>query len=134
MNCSMVTSIYSFSYYIQRPSFLGSLKMVTTIFSSSFNVFKKLFSVRIVESLNSVEQSLIHTQKKMSCNLFVTCRKVLMSQKFVHLMLHLIILSSIYTHFNTLKKKNLRKTLWKKVKLLIISKFNFFPQCFQCNL
>ena len=26
--------------------------------------------------------------------------------------------SSIYTHFNTLKKKALGKTLWKKVKLL----------------
>ena len=39
-------------------------------------------------------------------------------------------LSSIYTHFNTLKKKNFRKTLWKKVKLLKMSNFTFFHNVF----
>ena len=42
-------------------------------------------------------------------------------------------LSSIYTHFNTLKKKkkkNLRKILWKKVKLLKRSNFTFFHNVF----
>ena len=39
-------------------------------------------------------------------------------------------LSSIYTHFNTLKKKNFRKTLWKKVKLLKLSNFIFFHNVF----
>ena len=35
-------------------------------------------------------------------------------------------LSSIYTHFKTLKKeKSFRKTLWKKVKLLILNNFTF---------
>ena len=33
--------------------------------------------------------------------------------------------SSIYTHFNTLKKKSFRKTLWKKVKFLNMSNLPF---------
>ena len=39
-------------------------------------------------------------------------------------------LSSIYSHFNKLKKKSFRKTLWKKVKLLKMSNFNFFHNVF----
>ena len=39
-------------------------------------------------------------------------------------------LSSIYTHFNTMKKENFKKTLWKKVKLLILSNFTFFHNVF----
>ena len=39
-------------------------------------------------------------------------------------------LSSIYTHFNTLNKASLTKTLWKKVKLLKISNFTFFHNVF----
>ena len=39
-------------------------------------------------------------------------------------------LSSIYTDFNTLKKKALRKTLWRKVKSLKMSNFIFFPNVF----
>ena len=39
-------------------------------------------------------------------------------------------LSSIYTDFNSLKKKKFRKTLWKKVKLLILSNFTFFHNVF----
>ena len=39
-------------------------------------------------------------------------------------------LSSIYTHFNTSKKKSLGKTLWKKVKLLKMSNFTFFHNAF----
>ena len=35
----------------------------------------------------------------------------------------LLTLSSIYTHFNTFKKKSFRKTLWKKVKLLTYRRF-----------
>ena len=37
-------------------------------------------------------------------------------------------LSSIYTSFNTLKKK--RKTLWKNVKLLKMSNFTFYHNVF----
>ena len=43
-------------------------------------------------------------------------------------------LFSIYTHFNTLKKKNFRKILREKVKLFILSKFTFFHNVFSCNL
>ena len=39
-------------------------------------------------------------------------------------------LTSIYTHFNTLKKKSFGKTLWKKVKLLKMSNFTCFPNVF----
>ena len=39
-------------------------------------------------------------------------------------------LSCIYTYFNTLKKKSLRKTLWKNVKLLKMSNFTFFHNVF----
>ena len=40
-------------------------------------------------------------------------------------------LSSIYTHFNTLKKNQIfRKTLWKKVKLPKMSNFTFFHNVF----
>ena len=39
-------------------------------------------------------------------------------------------LSSIYSHFNTLKKKNFRKTLWENVKLLKMSNFTFFHNVF----
>ena len=41
-------------------------------------------------------------------------------------------LSSIYAHFNSLKKKKktLEKTLWKKMKLLILSNFIFFHYVF----
>ena len=42
----------------------------------------------------------------------------------------ILALPSIYTHFNTLKKKSLRKTLWKKVKLLIMSNFTIFHNVF----
>ena len=38
--------------------------------------------------------------------------------------------SSLYTHFNTLKKKKPRKTLWKNVKLLKMSNFTFFHHVF----
>ena len=38
--------------------------------------------------------------------------------------------TSIYTHFDTLKKKSFRKTLWKTVKLLKISNFTFFQDVF----
>ena len=41
-----------------------------------------------------------------------------------------ITLSSMYTHFITPKKKSARKTLWKKVKLLILSNFTFFLHVF----
>ena len=37
---------------------------------------------------------------------------------------------SVYTHFNTLKKKSLRKTLCKKVKLLKMSNFTFLHNVF----
>ena len=40
---------------------------------------------------------------------------------------------SIYTHFDTLKKKALRKTLWKKVKLLEMSNFTFSHNVFYAN-
>ena len=43
-------------------------------------------------------------------------------------------LSSIYTRFNTLKKKSFRKTLWKKVKLLKMSNFTFFHNVFYAIL
>ena len=36
----------------------------------------------------------------------------------------------IKTHFNPLKKKNFRKTLWKKVKLLKMSNFTLFHNVF----
>ena len=39
-------------------------------------------------------------------------------------------LSSIYTHFNKLKEKSYRKTLWEKVKLLKMSNFTFFHNVF----
>ena len=39
-------------------------------------------------------------------------------------------LSSIYTHFNTLKGKSYKKTLWKKVKLLKMSNFTFIHNDF----
>ena len=39
--------------------------------------------------------------------------------------------SSIYTHFNTLKKKDgFMKTLWEKVKLLNMSNFTFYHNVF----
>ena len=43
---------------------------------------------------------------------------------------HILTLSTIYTHFSTLKKKALGKTLWKKVKLLILSNFTIFHNVF----
>ena len=43
-------------------------------------------------------------------------------------------LSSIYTHFNTLKKKALGKHCGKKVKLLILSNFTFFRNVFYAIL
>ena len=39
-------------------------------------------------------------------------------------------LFSLYTHFNTMKKKSFGKTLWTKVKLLKMSNFNFFHNVF----
>ena len=39
-------------------------------------------------------------------------------------------LSSIYAHFNTLKKKRFREPLWKKVKLLNLSNFTLFYNVF----
>ena len=45
----------------------------------------------------------------------------------------LLTLSSLYTQFNTLKKKSVRKTLWKKVKLLKMSNFTFF-HIFFCEI
>ena len=44
-----------------------------------------------------------------------------------------VTLSSVYTHFNTLKKKEFRKTLWKKVKLLKMSNFTFLHNVFYAN-
>ena len=44
--------------------------------------------------------------------------------------LNLLTLSSIYTRFNTLKKISFRKTLWKKVKLLILSNSTFSHNVF----
>ena len=41
-----------------------------------------------------------------------------------------LILSTIYIHFNKLKEKNLRKILWKNVKLLKMSNFTFFHKIF----
>ena len=38
--------------------------------------------------------------------------------------------SSIDTHFNTSKKKNCRRTLWKNVKLLKMNNFTFFHNVF----
>ena len=38
--------------------------------------------------------------------------------------------SSIYTHFNTMKKKTLWKTLLKKMKLLKMSNFTYFQNVF----
>ena len=34
----------------------------------------------------------------------------------------------IYTHFSTLKKKNFKKTLWKKGEIAQHEQFHFFPQ------
>ena len=44
-------------------------------------------------------------------------------------------LSSIYTYFNTLKKKSFGKTLWKN-EISQNEQFHLFfpPQCFLCNL
>ena len=39
-------------------------------------------------------------------------------------------LSSKHTHFNTLKKKAIGKTLWKKVKLLKMSNFTYYHNVF----
>ena len=46
----------------------------------------------------------------------------------------LLTLSSIYSHFNTLKKKSFRKTLWKKGEISQNEQFYLYPQCFVCNL
>ena len=48
--------------------------------------------------------------------------------------LHSLTLSSIYTHFNTLKKKSHEKTLWKKDEIAQDEQFHLLPQCFLCNL
>ena len=43
---------------------------------------------------------------------------------------HQLTLSSIYTDFNTLKKKSSRKTLWKKVEIAHFEHFTFFHDVF----
>ena len=45
-----------------------------------------------------------------------------------------VTLSSLYTHFKTLKEKSFVKTLWKKVKITQNEQFHLFPLCFLCNL
>ena len=47
--------------------------------------------------------------------------------------LFVLTVSSIYTHFNTLKKKALGKHL-EKDEIAQTEQFYLFPQCFQCNL
>ena len=43
-------------------------------------------------------------------------------------------LSSIYTHFNTLKEKALFENTAKKGEIAQNEQFHLFPQCFLCNL
>ena len=43
-------------------------------------------------------------------------------------------LSSIYTHFNSLKKKSFAKHIVEKGKIAQNEQFHLFPQCFVCNL
>ena len=50
--------------------------------------------------------------------------------KICHLVKIDLTLSSMHTHCNTLKKKVIKKTLWKKVKLLKMSNFTFFHNVF----
>ena len=44
-----------------------------------------------------------------------------------------ITLSSIHTHFNTLKKTDVENIL-EKGEITEKEQFHFFPQCFLCNL
>ena len=42
---------------------------------------------------------------------------------------------TLILNFEYNEEKSFGKTFWKKIELLILSKFHFFsPQCFQCNL
>ena len=61
------------------------------------------------------------------CKLSALTALIIEKCQICHLVQEQLTFSSIYTHFNTLKKKkNFTKTLWKKVKLLILSNFTFF--------
>ena len=65
-------------------------------------------------------------EKMLEASIFSFSYNVLffVKSKFLNPFLH------IYTNFNTLKKKTLRETLWKKVKLLKMSNFTFFHNVF----
>ena len=55
---------------------------------------------------------------------------VSMFSKAFFLRTFVLTLHSTYTHFNTLKKKDFTKILWKKVKLLKMSNFTFYHNVF----
>ena len=96
-------------------------------FSFSHNVFRRLAS-QICKNQGLFSKGLRPKAfLRMVCEYGHSCLKK--SAVVFHIILHLT-LSSIYTHFNTLKKKDFRKTLWKKVKLLKMSNFTFFHNVF----
>ena len=90
----------------------------TDIKSSRNNAFENVQVTFI-----NTDYRVIHEVKN---NLYILKKK---KPKLLHQKKSLT-LSPKYTCFNALKKKALKKTLWKKVKLLKMSNFTFFPQCF----
>ena len=109
----------------------GKQKMlVTSIFSFSHHVFKlpkpylNLWATFTFLSANAFNMDL----SKKTSKYFAQFVKSYPKQ--VYILYICLTLSTIYTHFNTLKKKIFWKTLWKKVKLLKMSNFTFFHNVF----
>ena len=60
------------------------------------------------------------------------CFTITFSSSVVHIA-RFLTLSSIYTHFNTLKKKALGNIV-EKGEIAQNEQFHLLPQCFPCNL